>query len=279
MKIRTATTRDANKLANLIHFEVYVHRHLDWRQPLDWIGKNPFLVLEKNGEIIAALVCPPDPPSVSWVRLFAMTSSQERMPIWELLWNEAINQLRDNAGVKWLAAMPLHSWMQSLLIHSGFINKYNVLMLSWENRGISVEKLNSPANIRPMRHDDITAIRKIDKLAFEPVWQNSIDILTLAYQQSSVSTVIKINQEIVGYQISTSTAIGAHLARLAIHPDFQGAGLGYTLLRDLLNRFADNRVNRVTVNTQKDNIHAMSLYSKAGFSPTGEEYPFYQFCL
>jgi ribosomal-protein-alanine N-acetyltransferase len=130
-----------------------------------------------------------------------------------------------------------------------------------------------------MRYDDITAIRKIDKLAFEPVWQNSIDILTLAYQQSSVSTVIKINQEIVGYQISTSTAIGAHLARLAIHPDFQGAGLGYTLLRDLLNRFADNRVNRVTVNTQKDNIHAMSLYSKAGFSPTGEEYPFYQFCL
>jgi ribosomal protein S18 acetylase RimI-like enzyme len=279
MKIRTATTRDANKLANLIHFEVYVHRHLDWRQPLDWIGKNPFLVLEKNGEIIAALVCPPDPPSVSWVRLFAMTSSQERMPIWELLWNEAINQLRDNAGVKWLAAMPLHSWMQSLLIHSGFINKYNVLMLSWENRGISAEKLKSPVNIRPMRHDDITAIRKIDKLAFEPIWQNSIDILTLAYQQSSVSTVIKINQEIVGYQISTSTAIGAHLARLAIHPDFQGAGLGYTLLRDLLNRFADNRVNRVTVNTQKDNIHAMSLYSKAGFSPTGEEYPFYQFCL
>ncbi|MFN2127909.1 MAG: GNAT family N-acetyltransferase [Anaerolineales bacterium] len=279
MKIRTATTRDANKLANLIHFEVYVHRHLDWRQPLDWIGKNPFLVLEKNGEIIAALVCPPDPPSVSWVRLFAMTSSQERMPIWELLWNEAINQLRDNAGVKWLAAMPLHSWMQSLLIHSGFINKYNVLMLSWENRGISAEKLKSPVNIRSMRHDDITAIRKIDKLAFEPVWQNSIDILTLAYQQSSVSTVIKINQEIVGYQISTSTAIGAHLARLAIHPDFQGAGLGYTLLRDLLNRFADNRVNRVTVNTQKDNIHAMSLYSKAGFSPTGEEYPFYQFCL
>ncbi|MFN2177358.1 MAG: GNAT family N-acetyltransferase [Anaerolineales bacterium] len=187
--------------------------------------------------------------------------------------------MRDNAGVKWLAAMPLHSWMQSLLIHSGFINKYNVLMLSWENRGISAEKLKSPVNIRPMRHDDITAIRKIDKLAFEPVWQNSIDILTLAYQQSSVSTVIKINQEIVGYQISTSTAIGAHLARLAIHPDFQGAGLGYTLLRDLLNRFADNRVNRVTVNTQKDNIHAMSLYSKAGFSPTGEEYPFYQFCL
>jgi ribosomal protein S18 acetylase RimI-like enzyme len=279
MKIRPATTRDANKLANLIHFEIYVHRHLDWRQPLDWIGQNPFLILEINGEITAALVCPPDPPTVSWIRLLTIASFQDVSSSWELLWTEALNHLKVKGDVKWAAAMPLHGWMQSLLIKSGFQNLYNVLMLSWEIRDLPEEGLKIPGKIRPLKQDDLIMIRKIDKLAFEPVWQNSIEILKLAHQQSAVATVIEINQEIVGYQISTSTPMGGHLARLAILPDFQRSGLGYSLLRDLLIRFSERGAQRVTVNTQKDNLPSMSLYSKAGFIPTGEEYPFFQLSL
>lgn len=279
MKIRTARIQDSNKLANLIHFEVYVHRHLDWRQPLDWIGQNPFLVLEKNGEIAAALACPPDPPTVSWIRLLTIASYQDINKTWELLWMEALKHLKNSGEVDWVAAMPLHGWMQSLLMKSGFQNHYNVLMLSREFRDLPEDNLKIPGIIRPSQLDDLTTIRKIDELAFEPIWQNSIEVLTLAHQQSAVATVIEINQEIVGYQISTSTPMGGHLARLAIRPDFQRSGFGYSLLRDLLVRFAERGAQRLTVNTQKDNIPSMSLYSKAGFTTTGEEYPFFQFSL
>ena len=48
---RTATQEDKQKLAYLIHFEVHVHRHLDYRPPLDWVGERPFPILEKQGEI------------------------------------------------------------------------------------------------------------------------------------------------------------------------------------------------------------------------------------
>jgi len=279
MKIRTATIRDTKKLSNLIHFEVYVHRHLEWRQPFDWIGQNLFLILETNGEIVAALVCPPEPPSVSWIRLVTIASSQEVVPIWEILWEEALTLLKDNGEVRWVAAMPLHGWMQSLLIKSGFQNNYNVLMLSWEKRGIPQDIIGLPGHIRPLQQDDLPFVRKIDELAFEPVWQNSIDVLALAYKLSAVSTVIEINHEIVGYQISTTSPAGGHLARLAIHPDFQGVGLGYNLLQDLIIRFTQRGARRVTVNTQKDNIPSLALYAKAGFNPTGEEYPYYQLSL
>jgi hypothetical protein len=45
--IRQATEDDRQKLAMLVHFEVYVHRHLDWRPPLDWLGSQPYLLQKK----------------------------------------------------------------------------------------------------------------------------------------------------------------------------------------------------------------------------------------
>jgi hypothetical protein len=33
-KIRSVSLIDRSRLANLIHFGVYVHQHLDWKSPL-----------------------------------------------------------------------------------------------------------------------------------------------------------------------------------------------------------------------------------------------------
>ena len=68
-------------------------------------------------------------------------------------------------------------------------------------------------------------------------------------------------------------------SRLAINPEFQGEGYGYTLLRDLLLYYGRKGARTVTVNTQKDNQPSMCLYKKAGFSPTGEEYPFFKYSI
>ena len=51
LSTRPATQDDRRQLDNLIHFEPHVHRHLDWRRPLDWIGHSPFWVAEKDGRI------------------------------------------------------------------------------------------------------------------------------------------------------------------------------------------------------------------------------------
>ncbi len=56
--IRSAQAEDRQNLANLIHFEEHVHRHLDWRGPLDWIGSQPYLVYEQRKQLLAALSLP-----------------------------------------------------------------------------------------------------------------------------------------------------------------------------------------------------------------------------
>jgi ribosomal-protein-alanine N-acetyltransferase len=128
-----------------------------------------------------------------------------------------------------------------------------------------------------MEVEDLYAVEEVDKAAFGPIWQNSYSGLELAYQQSAVSTVAEIGRKIIGYQISTATAMGGHLARLAVQPDFQGQGIGYELVQDLLAQFKRRGAMTVTVNTQHNNATSLSLYHRTGFMATGEEYPVYQY--
>jgi ribosomal protein S18 acetylase RimI-like enzyme len=153
------------------------------------------------------------------------------------------------------------------------------MVLAWTSQDIPPEGKGARVTIRLLEPEDLVEVQKVDEAAFTPVWQNSYSGLELAYQQSAISTVAEISGRIAGYQISTATAMGGHLARLAVHPEVQGMGIGYDLVRDCLIRFKQRGAYHVSVNTQYDNSISLSLYAKAGFRPTGEEYPVYQLSL
>jgi ribosomal protein S18 acetylase RimI-like enzyme len=275
INIRPALEEDRQQLANLIHFEAYVHRHLDWRTPLDWIGAAPYLLLEQHRRLQAALVCPPDPPSVAWIRLFAATGSPELETAWEALWAEALAQLQKMEGVRWAAALALWPWFVELLSKENFTHDSSVVLLNWQGKIPPEQDRPKKIGLRPMRLSDIPAVEIVDVAAFEPLWQNSQASLEMAFRQAAIASVAELDGQMVGYQISTVSPAGGHLARLAVLPGFQGRGIGYGLVYDLLAQFNRDGVYKVSVNTQQDNITSLNLYRKAGFFLTGEEYPLY----
>jgi len=277
--VRSAIPQDRQKLANLIHFEVYVHRHLDWRGPLDWIIYPPYLVYEQRNNLLAALACPPDPPMVAWIRLFAVAENIPVERAWQSMWYEALEELRQFNEAKWVAALALWPWFAELLQKQDFNEDTRVVMLQWEGEVKLAEANPSDLTIRPMNLADIGEVHAVDELAFAPIWQNSRPSLELAYRQALIATVAEAQGRLVGYQISTATPMGGHLARLAVAPNFQGLGIGYTLIRDLLEQFRRRGARKVTVNTQKNNLASLSLYKRTGFQPTGEEYPVYLYPL
>jgi ribosomal protein S18 acetylase RimI-like enzyme len=125
---------------------------------------------------------------------------------------------------------------------------------------------------------DLPAVEKIDRLAFEPIWRLSKDDLRYAAAKSSYCTVAERDGEIMGYTMSSSSGIYAHLARLAVHPHVQRQRLGFALVQNLLDHFI-NELNYwgVTLNTQSDNTSSLALYHKIGFTETGERFPVYIF--
>jgi ribosomal protein S18 acetylase RimI-like enzyme len=272
---RAITPKDKQRLANLIHFESHVHRHLDWRPPLDWIGYEPYLIAEAGSQLVAALACPPDPPEVAWIRLFAACGDVDLREAWWSLWRPAREQLIEKKDIN-IAAIPLHDWFRKLLQASDFEMTHSVIMLLWERKKLPPSRKVPEITIRPMNIDDLYAVEQVDQAAFDILWRNSRESLEHAFRQSAISTVAEKENRIVGYQISTANHMSGHLARLATDPGFQGLGIGYSLLRDLLLQFEKRGARSISVNTQQANEISISLYEKAGFKRTGEAYPVYQ---
>ena len=272
---RNAIPSDRSRLANLIHFGSHIHQHLDWKPALDWIGSKPYLVAEKGNEIVATLACPPDLPDITWIRLFAASSSINVSIAWQWLWEAAEREI-DQIGKLNVAVISLQSWFNGLLEETNFEHTDNVIVLMWDNNSDIPNPGAMKVNLRPMLSEDLETVLIIDHEAFGAVWKNSMEALELAYQQSSLATVAEDGDEIVGYQYSTASSMGGHLARLAVKTDMQGKGIGYLLVHQVLNQFKKQGSRHVTVNTQQNNAASLALYFKAGFNLTGESYRVYQ---
>lgn len=264
----------------MLHFETHVHRHLDWRRPLDWLGSAPFFVTESAGRLNAALACPPDPPGVAWVRLFAAITRLDTSEAWSTLWPAALDQLNELQAEQ-AAAIPLQDWFRNLLANSNFEYTHNVVVLEWKTKaGLPADEQRAVApNIRPMTEKDLLGVHRVDEAAFAPLWQNSLPALTLAFKQAGLASIIEEEGQVIAYQISTQSSQGLHLARLATHPAAQGRGLALSLVKDLQKKLLQRRADLLSVNTQDNNTPSLSLYKKLGFQLNGERFPVYQLQL
>jgi len=67
----------------------------------------------------------------------------------------------------------------------------------------------------------------------------------------------------------------AHIIMLAIHPSFQGQGLGQALLLALLKSACERQLERATLEVRASNLVALSLYKKFGFKEAGRRKRYY----
>jgi ribosomal protein S18 acetylase RimI-like enzyme len=276
-RIREATRDDYTALKTFVDSAHFVYHHLDWCPVFDWLGTQPFLILENEDGFLGLLACPVDSTGVAWIRLFSANSNfTQANRIWNLLFEAAYLELSTD-GKPYLAALGLQEWLVDVLRTNHFRIHQNIVVLEWDRHLPTQLSLPPGVSIRRMGLNDLYQVQQVDAQAFEPLWQNTFESLSMAYDQSPFATVIMENAEIVGYQICTSTQFGIHLARLAVLPSVQRRHYGYTLVCNLLSFFNAEEMKTITVNTQHDNIPSLALYRKAGFRLTMESFPVFIF--
>lgn len=273
-----ALPRDRETITDFLNQSTNTHRHLDWKSPTDWLGEQPFLLEMSHDRIIALLACLSDNPDAAWVRIFSTIQSEPALDSWQRLFPLALANLKTK-NIKVLASLAIKDWFAAFLQKSGFINHQSMVVLEWNDDLDEKPRLNTNLLIRRMTEADLPAVYEIDRASFTPIWQYSMEEVRKSYHQSAYSTVACLGSEIVGYQVSTSMTICAHLARLAVKPTLQGQRIGYSLVYDILHYFTQDNFFRITVNTQSDNLASLNLYQRIGFNYTGETFPVYELDL
>jgi ribosomal protein S18 acetylase RimI-like enzyme len=167
--------------------------------------------------------------------------------------------------------------MQSLLSQNGWEICQQVVQLRWNRGKASGVPKNCPEGIliRSMSLPDIPEVAMIDQACFDFLWQHSEDALRRAFEQSTYCTIAEKDGVLVGYQITTLQRNRAHIARLAVLPEFQRHRIGYCLVADVINQFRRPWTREISVNTQQDNYKSLSLYNKIGFDLTNESFPIF----
>lgn len=169
------------------------------------------------------------------------------------------------------------SWYNRSLTHAGLVLSERVRFMELDNVAQQVRKLGEAAPLVTLQtggFDDLDALAVLDAAAFPPIWHFSAAALRPLLLQGMLRTAWH-GAAMVGYWLMTFNGALAHVARLAVHPRWQGRGIGRQLMQDALHTAAAANCRRMVLNTQIENRPAQRLYRSLGFRTTGEEFAVY----
>jgi len=277
LTVRKADPSDRPALIQLLQRKSFIHRHLGWESPLDWLENDPFYLLQAEQGIVAALACPPDEDQITWLRLFAVRPGFPVEEAWNTLWPVVNSSMKEIYPGVLINSLVMNNKMEKILDKTGFEEVYQVVVLVWEIARAKWPESRSGLVVREMLPEDFQQVYEIDLSAFGLIWRNSMSQQQAAYQEAFSARVIEIEGRVAAYQISTTNRQGGHLARLAVDPEHQNQGLATLLIEDILMTFQEQGIVEVTVNTQSDNFASLELYNKFGFKRLNETYPVLQY--
>ena len=272
--IQQTSSSDSSEISQFLESCSLIHRHLDWLPLMDWTNSVPFLKYLVNDQLEGIFVSPPDPPGIAWIKCFASRNQSDASHIFTSLLDHALNMLPTETLP--LLALGLQDWFIKILVLNDFRLIQKVVVL--KHKRALPKLLHKPSVlIRPMQLEDIQEVYVVDRTSFEPIWTVSIQGLKAAFFQSARATVAEMEGKIIGYEISTANNFSAHLARVAVLPEFQKKNIGFLLVHAMIESFYQIGIREITVNTQDTNKASINLYQKAGFQLSGDQFPIFQY--
>ncbi|NNF54470.1 MAG: GNAT family N-acetyltransferase [Acidimicrobiales bacterium] len=109
----------------------------------------------------------------------------------------------------------------------------------------------------------------VDGAAFESFWRFDPAALREARRATPRHhyRVITNHGGVAAYAVTGLAGQRGYLQRLAVHPRFEGNGLGRALIQDSFTWLRKREATRIMVNTQERNQRALAVYRSVGFEP------------
>ena len=122
--------------------------------------------------------------------------------------------------------------------------------------------------------EHLDRLTEIEIECFETEAFTKQQILHLLTDSNSVSLVLRVKGEIVGFVIGKTymnrrPATG-HILTIDVSPEHRRKGIGQKLLQEIENIFKDKRIEVCFLEVRENNVGALSLYRKFGYKRVGK---------
>ena len=135
-------------------------------------------------------------------------------------------------------------------------------------------------SFRLMNMADVPQVHHIDRLSFSLPWPEKSYIFELTHNPSTLALVAELTPDgsapvIIGMAVVWVIIDEAHIATIAIHPDYRGVGYGKRLLAETLRQCIHTGARLATLEVRSGNLAAQQMYTEFGFIVAGRRPHYY----
>jgi ribosomal-protein-alanine N-acetyltransferase len=125
--------------------------------------------------------------------------------------------------------------------------------------------------IRPMTLEDIPPVVQIDQVSFSMPWPEKSYRFELTQNPGSRQWVAECldPRQVVGMIVTWLIIDEAHIATIAVHPNFRRQGIAARLLTTALLDALESQMLQATLEVRAGNQAAQALYRRFGFKVAG----------
>jgi ribosomal-protein-alanine N-acetyltransferase len=127
--------------------------------------------------------------------------------------------------------------------------------------------------------EDLDQVHAIDLISFSLPWPASAfryELLDNPHSALWVAETTSQDREVVGLIVVWMILDEAHIANIAVHPDFRRRGIGANLLAVALKDAFEKGLRSATLEVRAQNTGAQSLYRIFGFEEVGQRLRYYR---
>ncbi len=135
--------------------------------------------------------------------------------------------------------------------------------------------------IRPMQISDLVQVRAIDQLSFSMPWPESAyeyELKENPYSLLWVAEIFPPNKApiLVGSAVVWLILDEAHIASIAVHPQYRSQGIAQQLLVAVLRQAIQKGSQLATLEVRSRNLIAQRLYQRFKFEVIGKRVRYYR---
>lgn len=123
--------------------------------------------------------------------------------------------------------------------------------------------------------NDIDDVMVVEKLSFSIPWSKQAFIEEVTNNKFARYIIAKLDGKTVGYAGLWKVLNEGHITNVAVHPEYRRSGVGFMLVKGLIELSIKENIDKLTLEVRRSNIAAQNLYAKFGFKVEGFRKEYY----